>query len=149
MRIRNLVGVLASAGAAYALIRVVRDFEIERSSRETHIFIPVNSDAADFSVPDEEGEEVDVIDLLEDKSPEEQEEMINDLSVKLHDDDLSPRQQKIMELVNNNPRVDTALLEEEIGGVTIRTLRRDLDTLEEKGLIRKIGKTKGSYYVGV
>lgn len=60
---------------------------------------------------------------------------------------LNGRQSQILELLDNNKKIDTDLLMKNIKGVTVRTFRRDLDKLDKAGLVKKVGKTKGSYYV--
>lgn len=61
--------------------------------------------------------------------------------------ELSKRQQDIMKLFSKNKKIDASILDKNIVGVTRRTIRRDLDNLEELGLIKKHGRTKGAYYV--
>ena len=59
---------------------------------------------------------------------------------------LDDRQKKIINLFGESNAVTNSQVEQAIKGVTRRTLRRDLTELEEMGLIRQHGKTKGSYY---
>jgi predicted HTH transcriptional regulator len=61
--------------------------------------------------------------------------------------DLNARQQKIIGILSKEGKLDTSLLEKHIKNVTRRTLRRDLDVLEKMKILKKVGKTKGSYYI--
>ncbi len=60
---------------------------------------------------------------------------------------LNDRQKKILNLFGKDKQLMNSDIEKEIKGVTRRTIRRDLSELEELGLIKQHGKTKGSYYV--
>jgi predicted HTH transcriptional regulator len=62
-------------------------------------------------------------------------------------DGLNARQRKILSLFDREEEITNEMVQSVIKGVTERTIRRDLNHLEEKGYIRKKGKTKGSYYV--
>ena len=60
--------------------------------------------------------------------------------------DLSERQYEIYNFIKNNDKVDTSILHAKFKDVTIRTIRRDLNILVEKGRIKKHGETKGVTY---
>lgn len=62
-------------------------------------------------------------------------------------DGLTPRQKKIIDLFDREDQITNEMIQSVITGVTERTIRRDLNDLEEMGYIKKLGKTKGSYYV--
>jgi predicted HTH transcriptional regulator len=62
---------------------------------------------------------------------------------------ITNRQKKILDLFENDEEVSMNIIKKNIKSVSPRTLRRDLDHLEEKGLILKEGVTKGSYYVKI
>lgn len=59
---------------------------------------------------------------------------------------LSSRQQEILEFISSNEEVDTTILHAKFKDVTVRTLRRDLKTLMDAGLVEKLGETKGATY---
>lgn len=61
--------------------------------------------------------------------------------------DLNERQIKILELFNKSDKITLDMIDDVIEGVSGRTIRRDLDDLEDKNFIRQVGKTKGSYYI--
>ncbi len=62
-------------------------------------------------------------------------------------DNLSQRQQRILSLFDREERITNDMISSVIPNVTDRTIRRDLTDLEKKGYIKKVGKTKGSYYI--
>ncbi len=68
------------------------------------------------------------------------------IMVKANKDKLNKRQKKELSLFEKEQRITNEMIRSVIPNVTERTIRRDLSLLEEKGYIRKIGKTKGSYY---
>lgn len=59
---------------------------------------------------------------------------------------LGPRQKKIYEILGNNRVIAFNEISKNFRNVPKRTLRYDLKKLQEKNLIIKIGKTKGSFY---
>jgi hypothetical protein len=61
--------------------------------------------------------------------------------------DLSGRQQKILSIFAPEKKVYMENIVNAVKGVHVRTLRRELSKLESKKLIKKVGKTKGSYYI--
>lgn len=69
------------------------------------------------------------------------------LAVKTSTDKLNKRQREILRLFNREEKITNEMICSVITGVTERTIRRDLNYLEERGYIKKMGKTKGSYYV--
>jgi predicted HTH transcriptional regulator len=66
--------------------------------------------------------------------------------IKAVSDRLDKRQTRILSLFDKEERITNEMIQSVIKGVTERTIRRDLNFLEEKGYIKKVGKTKGSYY---
>lgn len=60
---------------------------------------------------------------------------------------LNSRQEKILDILCERGEVTVEELLGEIGGVTERTLRRDMRKLEEMGWSKKEGNTKGSIYI--
>lgn len=60
---------------------------------------------------------------------------------------LNARQRMILKLFKSRRKLTNDEIGEVIKGVTRRTLRRDLTDLEKRGHIKKIGKTKGSFYI--
>jgi predicted HTH transcriptional regulator len=60
--------------------------------------------------------------------------------------DLNERQVRILNLFEREEKITNEMIGTTITGVSKRTIRRDLDTLEEKGYIKQVGKTKGSFY---
>lgn len=62
-------------------------------------------------------------------------------------DKLNDRQKKIISLFDREEMITNEMVQSVVKGVTQRTIRRDLNFLEEKGYIKQVGKTKGSYYV--
>jgi predicted HTH transcriptional regulator len=60
---------------------------------------------------------------------------------------LSRRQKKMLKLFDREDQITNDMISSVIRGISERTIRRDLTELEEKGYIKKVGKTKGSYYV--
>ncbi len=61
--------------------------------------------------------------------------------------DLNERQGKILKALKEKGEVTVDDLRSEVGDVSERTLRRDMKKLEELGLSRKEGSTKGSKYI--
>ena len=59
------------------------------------------------------------------------------------------RDDGILDVFKRDGELTVEVLLKEIGGVSERTLRRDLKKLEDRGLIKKIGSTKGSKYLYV
>ena len=68
-------------------------------------------------------------------------------SVKGVKDNLNDRQRRILKLFDKEDKITNDMITSVITGVTRRTIRRDLDFLEDHGYIKQVGKTKGSYYV--
>lgn len=67
--------------------------------------------------------------------------------IKSKRDKLNMRQKKILSLFDKEDKITNEMISSVIEGVTRRTLRRDMDFLEERGYIKQIGRTKGSYYI--
>ncbi len=63
-----------------------------------------------------------------------------------HNTKLSVRQKKILDYMENSKRVDMSEIVRLIPDVSERTLRRDMDVLENLNKVRQIGKTRDSYY---
>ena len=80
---------------------------------------------------------------------EEGEKMIKKTKNKIKSsrDNLNRRQKQIIDLFDREEKITNEMISSEISNVSRRTLRRDLSVLEEKGYIRQVGKTKGSYYI--
>jgi len=55
------------------------------------------------------------------------------------------RQLKILQLIKENDKISTTEIAKLIG-VVRRTIARDIDTLKEKGVIKRIGPDKGGYW---
>jgi Fic family protein len=62
------------------------------------------------------------------------------------EDYLLPRRAEIMRLVKEQKLVNFDQIKRRFGRVNARTLRYDLKKLQEQGLIRKLGTTRGVYY---
>lgn len=60
--------------------------------------------------------------------------------------ELSKRQVRILKLFDKEDKITNEMIKSVITGVSNRTIRRDLDFLEEKGYVKQVGKTRGSYY---
>ncbi|MBU0975674.1 MAG: DeoR family transcriptional regulator [Patescibacteria group bacterium] len=67
--------------------------------------------------------------------------------IKSKKDRLNMRQKRILSLFDKEEKITNEMISSVIEGVTKRTLRRDMDFLEEKGYVKQIGRTKGSYYM--
>lgn len=144
-------------GLVFLIIKIFENASYESKKELEKITIDFNPVSGNIKKEKvkylEEPVEVDpseqLINELESASIGERKKMIDDLSEKLHvgENILSSRQKKIVDLFRNNERVDTTLLKKHIPRVTIRTLRRDLESLGKMGIVKKIGETKGSYYV--
>lgn len=61
-------------------------------------------------------------------------------------ENLSPRQTKILEILDLDKVYGMNSIEGDFPEVNVRTLRRDLDKLQQLGLIKKTGSTKASLY---
>ena len=59
---------------------------------------------------------------------------------------LLPRRSKIYELIETNKLTNFEQIKRKFLKVNERTLRYDLKKLQEQGLIRKLGTTRGVYY---
>lgn len=60
--------------------------------------------------------------------------------------DLNARQEVIVALIKEKGQVDMGDLDDHIKSVSRRTIRRDLNELQDMGVIKKYGKTKSAYY---
>jgi len=60
---------------------------------------------------------------------------------------LSLRQQQIMEIFSKTDKVYMDNLTKILKNIHVRTIRRDLASLSQLGYIKKVGGTKGRYYV--
>lgn len=69
------------------------------------------------------------------------------IAIRSRTDRLTRRQKKMLSLFDREERITNEMIQSVISGVTERTIRRDLNFLEKKDYIKKVGKTKGSYYV--
>ena len=67
--------------------------------------------------------------------------------IKSAKDHLNERQISILDLFDREDQITNEMIHSVIPDVTKRTLRRDLTFLEEKGYIKKVGRTRGSHYV--
>jgi len=59
---------------------------------------------------------------------------------------LNSRQSKILKLLIDNKKLEMSDIKNNFPKINVRTLRRDLSTLESQALIVKVGKTKGAFY---
>lgn len=66
--------------------------------------------------------------------------------IKVNKDGLNDRQKLILSFFTREEKVTIEMIKNEIKDVTERTLRRDMDFLEKKKYIKKVGETKGTYY---
>jgi predicted HTH transcriptional regulator len=154
-----LKSIFLLAGLTFVIVKIFEDSSYESRKEVEKItidFDPKSHKVTSTSIEsDEDPDEEDSADLLlnelQDAPKAERKEIIENLAEKLHagEDMLSPRQKKIIDVLNEHGKIDTTLLQNEIPKITIRTLRRDLDALGKMGIIKKMGTTKGSYYVRV
>lgn len=63
------------------------------------------------------------------------------------EDYLLPRRAEILRLVKDQVQVNFDQIRRRFMAVNERTLRYDLKKLQDQGLIRKLGSTKGAYYI--
>lgn len=156
-------------GSLFLIFKVLENVEIETEKQVDKLSLKIDLDE-DGNVSNivEGDDEEDVLDELDRMDEGQKEVFIERLEEKLEDDSmqkpkkekiqkvrkvnsskskLSGRQEEIMKVFSTNKKVDTDVLNKKIKGITIRTLRRDLDKLTQDGLIKKVGKTRGSYYV--
>lgn len=56
------------------------------------------------------------------------------------------RQDKILQMIRQQPRIQMRQIQERLTDVTSRTLRRDLESLVQQGKIRRIGRGTGTFY---
>ncbi|MBP9758571.1 hypothetical protein KBD45_02655, partial [Candidatus Dojkabacteria bacterium] len=158
---------LLFTGLIVLIIKIFEDSTIETRKEVEKITIDFNptnntvrtkteklNDQEGVAINDESNEEEEdsgdeILEELEEAGVEDRQKMIKDLSSKLHigENILSTRQMEILDVFKKKAKVDTSLLQAYIPSVTIRTLRRDLESLKEMGIIKKMGSTKGSYYV--
>ncbi|MCA9379263.1 DeoR family transcriptional regulator [Candidatus Dojkabacteria bacterium] len=59
---------------------------------------------------------------------------------------LSDRQEQIYQFIKQSGEANMPAISALVTGVTNRTLRRDMTKLEKLGLVRQVGKTRGSVY---
>lgn len=59
---------------------------------------------------------------------------------------LNSRQNKIIELLTTNAKLEMSEIKKNFPSINVRTVRRDLSALESMGRIVKTGKTKGAFY---
>lgn len=103
----------------------------------------------------------DILDELEALPSSELDEVVEEMSDKLDEEEveeqmipipselLSKRQDMILRLFDSKERLDADQIAKKVKGATVRTIRRDLTKLEELGYVKKVGKTKGSYYIKI
>lgn len=58
----------------------------------------------------------------------------------------SERQEKILRMIRQHPRIQMRQIQEELTDVTSRTLRRDLESLVQQGKITRVGRGTGTFY---
>ena len=58
---------------------------------------------------------------------------------------LTERQQKILELLNENVALNSNNLAEKLG-VSRKTIERDMTVLQEKGLVQRVGSNKTGHW---
>ncbi len=58
----------------------------------------------------------------------------------------SERQHKILQMIRQQPRIQMKQIQEQLTGVTTRTLRRDLENLVQRGEIVRVGRGTGTFY---
>lgn len=58
----------------------------------------------------------------------------------------SDRQEKILQMIRQQPRIQMRQIQEELTDVTSRTLRRDLESLVQQGKIVRVGRGTGTFY---
>jgi hypothetical protein len=56
------------------------------------------------------------------------------------------RQEKILEMIKKQPRIQMRQIQEKLTDVTSRTLRRDLESLVQQGKVNRIGRGTGTFY---
>lgn len=150
---------LLTLGSIAVLLKILEKYSIEKEERTTRLRYeidlgPIGELRKRLEEERDSGDKL--LDALENMNTEEREDAMQLLSSELHegeavavDKNLSKRQRKILKLFEKNDRVDTSLLSKKIPNVTVRTLRRDLDKLEDLHLVEKIGKTKGVHYIKI
>ncbi len=136
---------LLGVGIAAVVYKMIENLSLVTTISSTELRIVPN----ELSDESEQESERDILEVMDAMPPEKVNVALARLANGKFDDNqniLSPRQKKILSLIQDLGQVDTTVLNTKIRGVTVRTLRRDLNLLEQKGLIRKVGNTKGSYY---
>lgn len=124
--------------------KITIDFNPDKNTVKVNsVKLPVDSETNQ----EEQGDEL--IEAIENTPKAEQKELVAELATKLHEGEniLTPRQKKIVDVLARKTKVDTTMLQPHIPKVTVRTLRRDLESLTKMGILKKMGSTKGSYYV--
>lgn len=58
----------------------------------------------------------------------------------------SERQERILRMIRQHPRIQMRQIQEELTDVTSRTLRRDLESLVQQGKITRVGRGTGTFY---
>ncbi len=74
-------------------------------------------------------------------------EEIFEKEIKVEEVGLTPRQEEIVGILSQKGEITVEELIGVIKGVSERTFRRDMQKLEELGISRKEGNTKGSKYI--
>lgn len=64
-------------------------------------------------------------------------------------EDLLARQQEVYNLIKKLGEATLTDVAARVTNVSKRTLRRDMDSLEEQGLVKQVGKTRDSHYQAV
>ncbi len=80
---------------------------------------------------------------------EEKKESLPEVEEKKEDVQLNKRQEDIIAFIEKNDQVQVKDIQEIFPKVTKRTLRRDLNTLLEKGVVQRSGKGNRTYYSSV
>ncbi len=108
-------------------------------------YLVIKKEVEDFNdLTRKELREVNVLPVVTEEK-EKKEEKITASFVKK--EDLNNRQEKILGLVKEKERIQVKDIQEILPKITKRTLRRDLNFLMDRSLVRRIGKGNGTYYM--
>jgi DNA-binding transcriptional ArsR family regulator len=160
MRISKLFLAAAGLYGLYKLVEFLKlEYEEEVSEVRINLIPTARLPEEDEYYDPEYTLDEDILDELEELEPGDYNHVVEQMGKELAEEDIdepmiapvqtpiSKRQDQILKLFEKSPKLEVEQISKRIKGTTVRTIRRDLTKLEEIGKVKKVGKTKGSYYM--
>ncbi len=115
------------SAAAYAVKKFIENSETDTGKKKSDISTPKRSDRVNL-VPSRTSKKASVVNVP--KSPI-----------------VGSREDRIMQLFNEKSAISVADIAQLFPDINVRTIRRDMDKLESKGLVEQKGTTRSTVYV--